>query len=347
MSGTLLSMSKSTPAPHTKEAPRFKGKYLKDFLDKFEILAKAAGISDTECCDYLVHYCCHDKSGFDHKRFVKGLKEYLKTDWKKLKACLMKCYPPEEEEFSITKKALVKFIQRNRNIHDLVSFDKYYRNFGLLANALKAKKKLKEDERNSLFIHRIPYSLCKKIIDELLRMNDWKDKDIAPEMDRVIDAAEELLKIGQFDFKNTNAYVNYEQESEESSDSPDEEGSMQSSESEEDDICKITSHCCHTRKEKISKMEPKTDNGQPKMQTDKATDDINQHLDHLTIALECQTKEIGKTSKSPSPSTNQSSSSQVCYMCGKPEVHIIKECPDTIQFMAAGVVKLNDEGHIV
>ena len=54
---------------------------------------------------------------------------------------------------------------------------------------------------------------------------NWKNKDVAPEMDKVIDAAEELLKIGQFNFKNTNAYVNYEQESEESSDSPDKEGS--------------------------------------------------------------------------------------------------------------------------
>ena len=347
MSGMLLSMPKSMPALHMKEALRFKGEYLKDFLDEFEILAKAAGISDTEHCDYLAHYCCHDKSGFDHKRFVKGLKEYLKTDWKKLKARLTKCYPPEEEEFSVTKKALVKFIQRNRNIHDLTSFDEYYRNFGLLANGLEVKKKLKEDERNSLFIHGIPYSLRKKIIDELLRTNDWKDKDITPEMDKVIDTAEELLKIGQFNFKNMNAYINYEQESEESSDSPDKEESMQSSESEEDNICKITSHRCHTRKEKISKMEPKTDNRQPKMQTDKAIDDIHQHLDCLTIALECQTKEIGKTSKSPSLSTNQSSSSRVCYMCGKPEVHMIKECPDTIQFMVAGVVKLNDEGCIV
>ena len=228
-----------------------------------------------------------------------------------------------------------------------MSFDKYYRNFGLLANVLEAKKKLKEDKRNSLFIHGIPYSLRKKIIDELLCTNDWKDKDVAPEMDRVIDAVEELLKIGQFDFKNTNTYVNYEQESEESSDSPDEEGRMQLSESEEDDICKITSHRHHTRKEKISKTEPKMDNGQPKIQTDKAINDINQRLDCLTIALECQTKEIGKTSKSPSPSMNQSSSLRVCYMCRKPEVHMIKECPDTIQFMAVGVVKLNDEGHIV
>ena len=308
-------------------------------------MAKAAGISDAECCDYLARYCCRDKSGFDHKRFVKGLKEYLKADQKKLKACLAKCYPPEEEEFSVTKKALVKVIQRSRNIHNLASFDEYYRNFGLLANALKTKKKLKEDERNSLFIHGIPYSLRKKIIDELSRTNEWKNKDVAPEMDKVIDAAEELLKIGKFDFKNTNAYVNYKQESEESSDSPNEEGSMQSSESKEDEICKITSHCCHTKKEKISKTEPKTDNGQPKIQTNKAIDNINQHLDCLTIALERQTKELGKTSKSPSPSTNQSS--RVCYMCSKPEVHMIKECPNTIQFVAAGVVKLNDEGRIV
>ena len=203
----------------------------------------------------------------------------------------------------------MKFIQRNRNIHDLVSFDKYYRNFGLLANALEAKKKLKEDKRNSLFIHGIPYSSRKKIIDKLLHMNDWKNKDVAPEMDKVIDATKELLKIGQFNFKNMNTYVNYEQESEESSDSPDEEESTQSSESEEDNIHNITSHRRHTRKENIPKMESKTENGQPKMQMDKAIDNINQCLDHLTIALECQTKEIGKTSKSPSPSTNQSSSS--------------------------------------
>ena len=117
-----------------------------------------------------------------------------------------KVLSPEEEEFSVTKKALVKFIQRNRNIHDLASFDEYYRNFGLLANALEAKKKLKEDERNSLFIHGILYSLRKKIIDELLRTNDWKNKDIAPEMDKVINAAEELLKIGQFNFKNMNTH---------------------------------------------------------------------------------------------------------------------------------------------
>ena len=45
MSGTSLSMPKLMPAPRTKEAPRFKGEYLKDFLDEFKILAKAAGIS--------------------------------------------------------------------------------------------------------------------------------------------------------------------------------------------------------------------------------------------------------------------------------------------------------------
>jgi len=88
-------------------------------------LAKATGISDAECCDYLAHYCCHEWSGFDHKRFVKGIKEYLVTNWKKLKTRLAKCYPPEEEEFSVTKKALVKFIQQNRNIHDTRPEDLY------------------------------------------------------------------------------------------------------------------------------------------------------------------------------------------------------------------------------
>ena len=77
------------------------------------------------------------------------------------------------------------------------------------------------------------------------------------------------------------------------------------------------------------------------MHMDKALDDINEHLDCLTIAVECQ----GKTSKPPSPSTNQMS--RVCYMCGKPKVHMIKECPDTIQFMVSGIVKLNAEGCIV
>ena len=50
-------------------------------------------------------------------------------------------------------------------------------------------------------------------------------------------------------------------------------------------------HRCHTRKEKIPKTESKMENGQLKMQTDKAIDDINQRLDRLTIALERQTKD--------------------------------------------------------
>ena len=336
-------MLKPMPAPRAKEAPRFKGEYLKDFLDEFEILAKAAGISDTERCDYLARYCCRDKSGFDHKRFVKGLKEYLETDWKKLKARLAKCYPPEEEEFSVTKKALVKFIQRNRNIHDLASFDEYYRNFGLLANALEAKKKLKEDEKNSLFVHGIPYSLRKKIVNELLRTNEWKDKDVAPDIDKVIDAAENVLRIGQFDFKNMNAYINYEEDSEEDESPDDEERSSDSSESDEDEAYKITSHRHHTRKEKNTKTESKTDNG-PKMQTDNAIEDINQRLDRLTIALERRTMEMEKANRSPSPSANPS---RVCYMCGKPEAHLLRECPETLQFLATGVIKIGSEGRIV
>jgi len=98
------------PAPRSREAPRFKGKYIKEFLDEFETLAKAAGISDKERCHYLARYCREDKKHFNHKRFVKSLQEYQEENWPELKKTLELSYPPEEEEFSVTVKVLNRFV---------------------------------------------------------------------------------------------------------------------------------------------------------------------------------------------------------------------------------------------
>ena len=40
-------------------------------------------------------------------------------------------------------------------------------------------------------------------------------------------------------------------------------------------------------------------------------------------------------------------SAQVCYMCGQNESHGMKYCPETIVFMASGIVKMNVDGRII
>ena len=40
-------------------------------------------------------------------------------------------------------------------------------------------------------------------------------------------------------------------------------------------------------------------------------------------------------------------SARVCYMCGQNENHGMKDCPETIAFMASGIVKTNIDGRII
>ena len=158
----LGSIPKSMPTPHSQEAPRFKGKCLKEFLDEFEMLAKAAAISDKECCHYLTRYCYEDKKHFDHKQFIKNLQEYQDEDWFKL------LYPTEEEEFSVMIKALRRFVVKTHTIMDLPGFDKYLHNFSLLTNLLVKKNKISKEDKNHFFFHRIqPYSLCKQLQNKM------------------------------------------------------------------------------------------------------------------------------------------------------------------------------------
>ena len=183
------SIPKSMPALCSREAPRFKGKYLKEFLDEFETLAKAAAISDKECCHYLVHYCYEDKKHFDHKRFIKNLQEYQDEDWFKLKKMLELSYPTEEEEFSITVIALRRFVVKMHTIMDLPGFNKYLHNFSLLMNLLVKKNKISKEDKNHFFFHRIQlYSLHKQLWNKMEQDKSWDDPKITPEMPKVIKA---------------------------------------------------------------------------------------------------------------------------------------------------------------
>ena len=343
------------PAPRSREAPRFKGKYIKEFLDEFETLAKAAGISDKERCHYLARYCREDKKHFDHKRFVKSLQEYQEENWPELKKTLELSYPPEEEEFSVTVKALNRFVVKTRSISDLAGFDEYYRNFVLLANLLVKKNKISTEDRNHYFFHGIqPYSLRKQIRDKMERDKTWDDPEIAPEMSKVTETAQKLLKKSRYNikkFENVTKELSISSDDDSNSSNSD---SSSTSESEEDEARDINSHRRYVKKSlraKETKSETKTTSEQSKPVPDTATDEVTSRLDRLTIALERQLDVLANinalvqpAASAPAPAPAQS---RVCYMCGKPEAHGMKECPETIAFLAAGIVKVNSEGRII
>lgn len=54
-------------------------------------------------------------------------------------------------------------------------------------------------------------------------------------------------------------------------------------------------------------------------------------------------KPQGSTSSKPL----HSDASHVCYMCGNNAPHNMKDCPETIVFMASGLLKTNTDGKIV
>ena len=184
------------------------------------------------------------------------------------------------------------------------------------------------------------------------RDKTWDDPEVAPEMPKVIEATQKILKKSRYNIKNfENVTKDVIVSSDNESDSSNSDDSS-TSESEEDETCKISSHRRYVREEPCArefKAEAKATSEQPTPAPDAAADEVAQCLDRLTIAFERQLDVLANISSLVKPAASPSAPSQprVCYMCGKPEPHGMKECPETLMFLAAGVVKMNPEGRII
>ena len=102
------------------------------------------------------------------------------------------------------------------------------------------------------------------------------------------------------------------------------------------------------RKTKVPSM-PKKANGNSQSnerepdQRDAATEKLSKKLEHLAIRIKKMDNKLSASLAKPL----YTASAQVCYMCGQNESHGMKDCPETIAFMASGIVKTNVDGRII
>jgi hypothetical protein len=316
------------PGPRSRDAPRFEGRKLKRFLDEFEVLSNAADLTDKQKCEYLLRYCRGEA-----EEFVESLQEYEERNWILLEKKLLESYPPEDEERLYTTRTLVSFVKQERIISDTNSFDKYNRRFGVISRALDRKGMLAERNRNDYFFKGIkPVSLRRHITTILEREAKWLDLSAPPPMLNVIDVARKHLQRDRYKIEHE-LDDDYSQDSSEELD-PQAENSSDDEDSHNDDY--------HNYGKKDSNRKRSTTmDTKPSIETkaDDAADDLTKRLERLTIMAENIEKRMSSDRRNP-----QAYASGVCSMCGETVNHLMRDCPETIAFMASGVLKRNSDG---
>ena len=326
------------PGPRSRDAPRFEGRKLTRFLEEFEVLAAAADLKDKQKCEYLLRYCRGEA-----EEFVESLEEYVTRNWTALAKKLVESYPPDDEERHYTIRTLVTFVKQDRTISDTSSFDKYNRRFGVISRALDRKKMLAERNRDDYFFKGVkPVSLRKRITTILERDSKWTDFSGPPPMENVIEVARKHLQKDRYHIEY-DLDDDYSQDSDNEADSIVDNGNSSSDDEEHNrDVSRS-----YGKKETNRKRSGTTD-VKPITETNKetidATDDLTKRLERLSIMTENIQRQMSTDNRRPQ---QFSSGPRICYMCGENTDHSMRECPETIAFLAAGAIKKDSEGRLV
>ena len=329
------------PSARSREAPSFKGKNARLFLEEFETYANKAGLDNAERCRILENYCSSEPA-----RFIRTLKSSVRKDWTLLKNALLAAYTSAKEEDRYTYATLDTFTRAKRNIKSSKAYDKYYRQFMSIANPLTEKGKLIESQHNELFFKGLrPGSLRLYVQRTLQQEGKWpKTNKEAPAADDVMQVVRRHLGGDEFEAElsdeQEDSTVKFVEHSSDSSDSSD------SSSSEEDEEpatfrqrkMKLPSSSKKSNEYSSTSKEKEADS------KDAATEELTKKLERLAIHLKSIDNRLSATSSKPTFTAQQT---RVCYMCGQNESHGMKDCPETIAFMASGVVKTNVDGRII
>ena len=206
MSGTTHTGSTSTPTildmplPGTEKAPRkFKGEYsyVKDFLKHYERLLNQCKITDnTEKCTGILQYCSKLV-----RETIEGLVDYQRPNWDQLKATLLRLYDSERNDKRHSERELKAFIDltKGANITHLSQFRNYERHFMRIAGWLRGQKKLTDTEMNKKFWAGLPKNLKRQIELKMSINNHPLDLTTPFPIDRIVQAAEEILHRDRFD----------------------------------------------------------------------------------------------------------------------------------------------------
>src|SRR6266849_2955430 len=336
-----MSVARLMPGPRNRDAPRFKGRGVKRFLTEFEALADAALLDSAARCRAVPRYC-HEKA----EEFILSLEEYDKDDWEGIKKKLERSYRSADEIHHYTRKSLITFARKPRDIQDIASFDEYCRDFFIISRALERKRMLSERDRDDYFFVGIkPLSLRQQIQNILERDSKWEDVTAPPEMQVVMDSTEQYLKRDRYvprdlDDDEVPTLGSYNDDASENSSSDSDDGKdshryWAKKDAYKKDKDKAKDSPLETKETKAAKTteSPKTDN---------ATEDLVQRLERLAITTDAIRKQMSSSSK-----PFRHDATHVCYMCGNNDAHNMRNCPETIAFMASGLLKTNTDGKIV
>ncbi|KAF8314616.1 uncharacterized protein EI90DRAFT_3135811 [Cantharellus anzutake] len=159
------------PMPRSPDAPRFRGKWIVKFLNKYESLADAALFTEAQKCDFLTAYCT-DKE----VRFISTLDGFENPNW------------------VLLKKDLLDFYEKGRKMKTGDHLNRYLRKFSAISKSLDAQGALTVVERDVLFFHGFPSKFRKEIKFDLQVQSLWLDLTQPPNMHDVVAAARALLQ---------------------------------------------------------------------------------------------------------------------------------------------------------
>ena len=328
------------PSARSHDTPHFKGKHVKLFLAEFDTYAKKAGLSDEESCRIVENYCSPEPA-----QYIRTLKSEIRTDWTLLKVAILVVYTQTKKEDHYMYATLDSFMRAKRNIKSIKVYNKYYRQFMSIVNPLTEKGKLLYSQYNELFFKGLrPGSLCLYVQHMLCQ--DGK----CPKENRNAPTAEEVMKVvkcylggdkfeAELSDEEKNTIVKFAEHSSDSSDESPLTTEDEESEEEQTSFCYRKTKVPSTPKKANRNLRSKE---REPDQRDAAMEELSKKLEHLAICIEKMDNKLSASSVKPS----YTASARVCYMCRQNESHRMKDCPETIAFMASGIVKMNVDSRI-
>ncbi|KAI0057653.1 hypothetical protein BV25DRAFT_1766343, partial [Artomyces pyxidatus] len=193
---SLLSM----PLPGTKHAPpKFKGDHaqIRQFIWLYSRLCDENNVqSGNDRCRGITQYCSRGVA-----EFIEALDSYVRGNWNRLQADLLKYYDAELYDNRFMKKDLVTFVKKtkSRRMGDMKSWRRYTRGFIKIAGWLVRRGKLTDREYNIYFWSGIGRGLRAKIESRLIAANPNRDRAQPYSMEEVNDVTEGILQRDTFD----------------------------------------------------------------------------------------------------------------------------------------------------
>ena len=128
---TPVNLPVKMPSPRSKTAPRFNGKNLTEFINEYEIHAKAAMLEKDEKAKLLMSYL-----SMKIRHTVEDLPEFKAKNWDKMVERLNRLYYSADHRYRPSQTKFRDFVKNTRKFKRRVDLDKYTSKFLLMSNKL-------------------------------------------------------------------------------------------------------------------------------------------------------------------------------------------------------------------